>query len=306
MVGSSEHGRRRLHLRRGRAGRRPAGIAALTALLVCLPASASTASAAIESDDVTAVADRLVRALTTETSPLVPGQSAWVSVVWAASRTVTGWSTTVTAPEGVTVTYPSTRGGRDTSLFGSDTLVGRTKDFTAFRLSVPYTQTRSFKIALRTTFSIRTLERRTTSWGYFRDWRDRDPNRSTVTTVTTVVVPVVPAKGPAFTQETTSLSIRSGSTGFEQISFVGGQADLANFSVRLGALPPGLAVAYPGDRASSGLNAGSTLVGGTNDYAGVRLIATDLPPGKYVIPIVVSYAAAARAQTTGQLVLHVS
>ena len=88
----------------------------------------------------------------TTTAALSPGQSAWLALGWTSDRTVTDWSTTVSAPAGVTVTYPSTRGGRDTSLFASGTLVGGTKDFVAFRLSVPYTQTRSFTLSVTSTY----------------------------------------------------------------------------------------------------------------------------------------------------------
>ncbi len=88
----------------------------------------------------------------TTTAALSPGQSAWLALGWSSDRTVTDWSTTVSAPAGVTVTYPSTRGGRDTSLFASGTLVGGTKDFVAFRLSVPYTQTRSFTLSVTSTY----------------------------------------------------------------------------------------------------------------------------------------------------------
>ena len=35
-----------------------------------------------------------VRPVTIVTAPLVPGQSAWVSVVWTADQTVDDWSTT--------------------------------------------------------------------------------------------------------------------------------------------------------------------------------------------------------------------
>lgn len=88
----------------------------------------------------------------TTTAALSPGRSAWLALGWTSDRTVTDWSTTVSAPAGVTVTYPSTRGGRDTSLFASGTLVGGTKDFVAFRLSVPYTQTRSFTLSVTSTY----------------------------------------------------------------------------------------------------------------------------------------------------------
>jgi hypothetical protein len=235
-----------------------------------------------------------VRAETTRTAALAPGQSGWLSVVWTADLTVTDWSTTVAAPEGVTVTYPSTRGGHDTSLYGSAVLVGTTRDFTAFRLSVPYTQTRSFRVTLTSTY------RRAPGNGAGQG----NPKQYSVTA--SVTVPVEKATGPAFTQDTTTLTVPAGSSDFRQISFTGGRTDLADFTVRFGTLPPGLEVAYPGDRSSSGLNAGGTLVGGTTDHVAVRLIATALDPGRYTVPITIAYRAATPQTATGEVILDVA
>jgi hypothetical protein len=65
-------------------------------------------------------------------------------------------------------------------------------------------------------------------------------------------------------------------------------------------------VAYPGDRASAGLNADQTLVGGSSDYAGVRFIATDLKPGSSTIPVLVTCTAASAQSRTTTLTLTVS
>ena len=247
------------------------------------------------------------RAVTTTTAPLSPGQSGWVSVVWTSDQTVSGWSTTVTAPKGVTVTYPTTRGGADTSLYGSDTLVGTTKDFTSFKLKVPYTQTTSFQVVLTSRYSVGVgNDANGNGNGNGGNNGNGNGNSGAFTTTATVTVPVQAATGPAFTPQTPSLSIKAGSSGFERIAFAGGQTDLADFSVRLGELPAGLEVAYPGDRASAGLNGDTTLVGGSADYVGVRFIATDLKPGTYTIPVLISYTAASPQTRTASLTLNVS
>ncbi|MCZ2835900.1 hypothetical protein [Modestobacter sp. VKM Ac-2985] len=242
-----------------------------------------------------------VRAITTQTAPLVPGQSAWLSVVWAADQTVTDWSTTVSAPAGVGVSYPTTRGGADTSLYGSATLVGSTRDFTAVKLAVPYSQTTPFQITLLSSYTGTCGDNgQCKEQGGGND--DKVRRHSTTATVT---VPVQPAVGPPFTQVTSSLSVPAGSNDFQEIAFTGGQADLSDVSVRLGALPAGLAVAYPGDATASRLAGGSSLVGGSTDHVAVRFDVTGLAPGTYVLPLVVDHTAAARQSVPGTVTLVV-
>ncbi|MGO4597221.1 hypothetical protein [Terrabacter sp. 2RAF25] len=285
--------------RRHRAGTAAAAAVFIVALL--LVASPAVALAPAGADKSNA------RAVTTTTAPLSPGQSGWVSVVWTSDQTVTDWSTTVTAPKGVTVTYPTTRGGSDTSLYGSDTLVGTTRDFTSFKLKVPYTQTSSFQVVLTSKYTVGVGNNVNGNGnGNGGNNGNGNGNSGAFSTTATVTVPVQAATGPAFTQQTTSLGIRAGSNGFERIAFAGGQTDLADFSVRLGELPPGLEVAYPGDRSSSGLNGDTTLVGGSVDYVGVRFIATDLEPGTYSIPVLISYTAASAQTRTTTLTLTAS
>lgn len=240
-----------------------------------------------------------VRAVTQMTAPLAPGESAWVAVVWAADETVTNWSTTVTAPAGVTVSYPATRGGTDTSLYGAATLVGQTVDFTAFRLAVPYGQRTTFTVTVTSTYKPCGDNGQCKNQGQGNDDR-------TATTTATVTVPVVPAVGPPFTQDTTRIAIAAGSSDFQRIAFTGGQTDLAAFTVQVGALPAGLQIAYPGDRTASTLNGGSTLVGSSTDHVGIRFVATSLPVGTYAVPLVISFTAAVPVTTTGAVTLVVS
>jgi hypothetical protein len=226
-----------------------------------------------------------VRAVTTTTAPLAPGESAWAAVVWTADHTVTDWSTTVTAPAGVTVSYPTTRGGGDTSLYGSATLVGTTKDFTAFELGVPYGQRTS---SAGCGDLLQCIDQRwhteNRSWWWSTGIRPS-------TTTATVTVPVAPATGVPFTQKTTDVAIVAGTSSFQQIAFTGGQTDLAAFTVRVGALPAGLQVAYPGNGSASTLNGGSSLLGRSTDYVGVRFETTGLPRGRCTVPLTISYTA---------------
>ena len=240
-----------------------------------------------------------VRALTTATAPLASGESAWVAVSWTADRTVHDWSTTVTAPAGVAVTYPTTRGGADTSLYGSATLVGTTTDFTAFKLAVPHAQRTSFPVTVTSTYT------RCGDNGQCKDQGIGNDGRTGSVTVT-VTVPVGPAVGPPFTQETTRVSITAGSDTFQQLAFTGGQADLADFRVQVGALPAGLEVGYPGDRTATTPAGGSSLLGRRTDQVGLRLVATDLQPGTYTVPLSISWTAARPTTTNGTVTLVVS
>jgi hypothetical protein len=237
--------------------------------------------------------DANVRAITPSTAALAPGQSGWLSVVWTADTTVTDWSTTVTAPEGITVAYPATRGGSDTSLYGSSTLVGSTRDFTAFKLIVPYTVTSDFTVTLTSTF-------------VDDQGNQSNGNGNKFTTSATVTVPVRPASGPQFTKYTSTISVKAGSDRFQQIWFQGGTTDLANFTVALGSLPAGLQVAYPGDKNSSALSGGTTLVGGDTDYVAIRFNTVGLQAGSYDIPLTINFTAAAAVTASGKVTLVVS
>jgi hypothetical protein len=235
--------------------------------------------------------DANVRAITPSTAALAPGQSGWLSVVWTSDRTVTDWSTTVTAPVGITVAYPATRGGRDTSLYGSSTLVGTTRDFTAFKLSVPYTVTSDFTVTLTSTFVYD---------------QGNGGNVQNLTSTATVTVPVRPASGPEFTQYTTTIPVKAGSDRFQQIWFLGGTTDLANFTVALGSLPAGLQVGYPSDKNSSALSGDTTLIGGDTDYVAIRFNTVGLAAGSYDIPLVITFTAATAMTASAKVTLVVS
>ncbi len=242
-----------------------------------------------------------VRAISTQTAAVVPGQTAWLSVVWTGDRTVTKWSTTVTAPPGVTVRYPTTRGGADTSLYGSDTLVGSTRDFTAFKVQVPHTQRSSFPLTVVSTYTDTCDDNgQCKNNGGGNDDKARD-----FSTTVTVTVPVVPATGPDFTQGTTDLTVPAGSNAFAQLAFSAGQADLADFTVRAGRLPAGLGVGYPGDATVSRPAGGPALIGRSTDQVAVRLDTTDMTPGTYTLPLVISYTAASPRSASGTVTLVV-
>jgi hypothetical protein len=277
----------------GRVRRRAGVLALLGSVLAGSLLGASPAAADVDKTGV--------RPVTTQTAAVVPGQSAWLSIVWTADQTVTNWSTTVTAPAGVGVSYPTTRGGADTSLYGSETLVGSTRDFTALKLQVPYTQTTSFPLTVVSTY--------TTTCGDNGQCKEvgggNDDKARDFSTTTTVTVPVVAATGPDVTQGTTTLTVPAGSNDFAQLAFTAGQADLADFTVRAGRLPAGLAVAYPGDDTVTRPSRGAALIGRSTDQVAVRLDTSGMVRGTYTVPLVLSYTAASPRTASGTVTLVV-
>jgi hypothetical protein len=274
--------------------RRAAVVVALLTAVLAGPLLGATAAVAAQDKSGT-------RAVTTRTAAVVPGQSAWLAVVWTADRTVTKWSTTVSAPAGVGVSYPTTRGGSDTSLYGSATLVGGTSDFTAFKLQVPHTRTTSFEVTLTSSY----VDTCGDNGRCKNNGGGNDDKERAFSTTATVTVPVRPATGPAFTQDTSTIEVAAGSNAFHDIAFTGGEADLADFAVRLGALPPGLSVAYPGDAAAGRPSLGASLVGGGTDRVAVRLDTTGLAAGRYAVPLVITYTDAAPRTASGTVTLVV-
>jgi hypothetical protein len=279
-------------------------LAAMPMPLLPLPSPTATATPLVPLPDVIGFG---VTPVATTTAPLAPGQSSWVSVSWQAPTTVVDWSTTVTAPAGVSVSYPTTRGGADTSLYGSAVLAAGMRDYAAFKVKVPYTQTTNFSVTLTSTYwGCTGLTTCVTALltGDRASWLLAGAKQVTLTT--TVTVPVVPATGAPFTQNTTRLTAGTSGGPFQQVSFTGGQTDLAGFTVRAGTLPPGLEVSYPSDGTVATLNGGSALGGGTTDYVGMRFTANGIAPGTYTVPLVITYTAAAPVTTTGAVTVVVA
>ncbi|SDF53755.1 hypothetical protein SAMN05660485_03573 [Blastococcus fimeti] len=276
-------------------GRRRGAVLVLALVAVLTAPLLGTSPAAADVDKTG------VRALTTQTAAVVPGQTAWLSIVWTGDQTVTNWSTTVSAPAGVTVSYPTTRGGADTSLYGSETLVGSTRDFTAFKVQVPHTQRSSFPLTVVSAYTSTCGDNgQCKEVGSGNDDKARD-----FSTTVTVTVPVVPATGPDFTQGTTDLTVPAGSNAFVQLAFSAGQADLADFTVRAGRLPAGLVVGYPGDAAVSRPAMGPALIGRSTDQVALRLDTTGMTRGTYTLPLVIAYTSAAPRTASGTVTLVV-
>ena len=213
-------------------------------------------------DDVTQV---------TQTAPgMHPGEAAWVAVVWEAGTTVDNFTVSATAPAGVTVGYPA--GRSTTSLYGSSTLVKKTQDFSAFRVSAPYAATGSVTLQLHTT------------------WTEDHGHRDDVSMDSTLVVPLTPYTGPDLSWSTTSADVLRNTPTWVSVALRAGAPRLDHVEITI-AGPAGLGVAYPGGRASSGLNDGPSLLAGAFDHADVHLDASALTPGTYDLTVTAAYDA---------------
>ena len=227
--------------------------------------------------------------LTTTAPTMHPGQSAWVSVGWAAPTNITNVAVTVTAPPGFSVRYPSDRAF--SSLYGSASLAGGTQDFTAFHLTIPYGATGPVSLDLHATWDP----------GNSHKHNDTDGKRSLDTTLT---VPLAPYTGPDLAVTTTSVTVSRATPAWVRLDVRGGAPSTTGFRLTASG-PPGLVVSYPGDGSSSGLDAGDPLLGGATDFTAFHLDASELDPGTYDLQLDETYTTAAAGRATGEVHLVV-
>ena len=231
-----------------------------------------------------------VTQVTTTAPAMHPGETAWVSVVWTAPETVLEFAVEAIAPPGFEVAYPA--GRVDTSLDGSSSLAGSTQDFTAFRLTVPYSASGSAVVTLDAS------------------WRNGNNGNgvglgSKGSSTTTITIPLVPYTGPDLTQVTTSVTVPRSTTTWVKLAFTAEAPRLQDFRLTASG-PVGLTIGYPADGTSSGLGAGADLQGGDTDATWVRLDASQLAPGTYTLAFTASYRRLLPGTTTGKVTLVVS
>jgi len=246
-----------------------------------------------------AAADNYGMALVLDSlAPMLPGQRGWVSVLWEAEHDVCDVRVTANGP-GLTIGYPSNTGSFS-SLYTSNGLAKTNMDYTALDITVAPTVTAPVTVTLTMT------------------WQELPPNvinknddlkttkfactGTAGTQVFTATLPVSPATGAAVVQKTSAAAVPRGTPTWVTITFRGTRPGLANFHVTLSP-PTGLAVSYPGNATSAGLDGGSTLPVGADDFVAVHLDASGLAPGVYQIPVVATYTG---GTSTGQLALTVT
>jgi hypothetical protein len=258
-------------------------------LAAVLGLAAALLGAGLAAPAAAAQTDALSRVTTTAPS-MNPGQTAWVSVAWRASSNISNVALTVTAPAGYTVSYPSDR--TFTSLYGSSALAGGTQDFTAFRLSIPYTASGTATLTLHATWDM----------GLGKKDNDTSGRNSADSTLT---VPLVAYTGTTLTMTTASVSVSKAAPSWVKVAFTGGAPSIRDMRITATG-PAGLVVTYPGDGTSSGLNGGATLLGGASDFTSFRLDASALAAGTYPLDLVETYSTAAAGRSTGRVNLVVS
>lgn len=203
-------------------------------------------------------------------SPMLPGQAGWVGTMWAAADDICGLQVTASGP-GVTVAYPGNTGAF-ASLSKGDALKAGAIDYTAFKLSVATTQAVALIPMKLTATYTEVADGATTCVG----------TKKTVTANATL--PVVAPSGDIVVQKTSQVTVTRTAPTWAQISYLGRKSGVTNFRVTV-TPPTGMTVVYPADGASSGLNTGSLLGVGLEDYAAVRLDATGVKAGTYTATV---------------------
>ncbi|MBW8826017.1 MAG: hypothetical protein JF603_06685 [Acidobacteria bacterium] len=248
-----------------------AGLVPVAAVLAMAPAASAAPKAKVD--------------LVTSTVPAMhSGETAWVSTVWSTSATITDFTATMSATDGATVAYPA--GRAFTSLYGSSSLAGDTQDFAAFKITVPYSASGSVTVSVSAT------------------WVDGSKGKPDSLT-STVIIPLSRYAGPSLTQVTTQVSVPRATPTWVQLRFTGSAPMLDGFRVSVTG-PTGLAVVYPGDGSSSGLNGTTGLQGGVTDYAGIRLDAGKLTPGSYALRLTETFSRPDPTTETGTVTLVVA
>lgn len=224
---------------------------------------------------------------TKNTATIVAGDTSWVAINWQGKgRDITNFKVVAEAPSGIGVTYPENTPGF-TGLMNGHVLSDKEMDFTALQLSVPYTQTKKFKIKLFVSY---------------------DVEGTTVEDDFDVTVPVVVYQADQDVAQVTDSfgSILSGESAWMEIDFTGLAPMVEQFDVVVSD-PAGFAVSYPQAHSSTSLYFNNVLEDNETDFAAIRVDTTGVGPGTYNLGLKVSYTMAGRTKTfDGTLTLTVT
>ncbi|MET8152806.1 hypothetical protein ACIBSW_09295 [Actinoplanes sp. NPDC049668] len=233
-----------------------------------LMAATGTGMVSLAAPASAAAKDEALTLMVPTLATMLPGQQGWVSTMWRADQDVCDVQVTLTG-KGPTVGYPASTGDFS-SFYTADTLAAGNLDYTAFRVTAPAA---AAPVALTLNVDYRVLPP-----GQIKkddDLKDKKvvcsgPKGSVSLPVT---LPVTPSTDPAVVLKTAPVLIKKDTPTWTTITFRGNRPNLDNFRVTL-TPPAGLSVVYPGDRDSAGLDGGSTLPVGQDDFVRVRLDAT--------------------------------
>ena len=224
---------------------------------------------------------------TNNTATIVAGDSAWVAINWQGkSGDVADFHVVAEAPDGVRVTYPENTPGF-TGLMNGHVLSDKEMDFSALRLTVPYSQTKKFKVKLLVSYTV---------------------DGTLVEDAFDVTVPVVSYNADQdVVQVTDSLgSIAGGESAWVEVDFTGLAPVVNDFNVAVSD-SAGLTVAYPAASSSTSLYFNSLLEDSETDFAAFLVDTAGAAPGTYTLGLTVSYTLAGTVKTfDGTVALTVS
>jgi hypothetical protein len=206
---------------------------------------------------------------TKKVATIVAGDTAWVAVNWQGKGDgVSDFKVVAEAPAGVAVTYPENTPGF-TGLMNGHVLSDKEMDFTALNVSVPYSQTKDFKIKLLVSYTA-----------------DGTPVEETYD----LTVPVAEYRADQDVAQVTNAlgSIASGESTWMAVDFAGLAPTVENFRVVVSD-PAGLAVAYPKAQSSSSLYFNNVLEDNETDFAAIWVDTIGAAPGSYTLGLTVSY-----------------
>ncbi|UWP84929.1 hypothetical protein Dfulv_12140 [Dactylosporangium fulvum] len=206
---------------------------------------------------------------------MLPGQTGWVSTMWAATGDVCDVRITA-GGTGVAVTYP-TNTRTYTSLAKGDSLAGGRLDYAAFNVSLNPTTVISL-VPLQLTYSY--VAKNDGATGCVGTKR---------TGTATATLPVVSATGDAVVQKTTTVTVQKSTPVWTQLVFQARKPGVGDLRVTVSGGPQGLVVSYPGDRAYTSPNNAAGLTVGTDDFVAVRFDATGVAAGTYKLTVKQAY-----------------
>jgi hypothetical protein len=218
---------------------------------------------------------------------MVAGDSAWLAINWQGqSGEVTDFRVTAEAPAGIDVTYPENTPGF-TGLMNGHALSEKEIDFTALKVSVPYEQTKKFKIKLTATYQ---------SEGKAVEDEFEVTVPVAVYAADQDLVQVTEAAGP----------IPVGESSWVEVDYSGLAPMVERFEMVVSD-PAGLVVFYPFEKPSTSLYFNNVLEDHETDYAALLIDTTGAAPGTYTLGLQVTYEMAGQSKMLdGTLTLTVT
>jgi hypothetical protein len=208
-------------------------------------------------------------------APMLPGQTGWVSTMWAATDDVCNVKVTA-AGTGVTVKYPTNTAGYS-SLSKGDSLAAGHLDYAAFNVTL-------------NTSSLLALVPLKLDYSYTEKADGATSCTGTAHTGSvTATLPVVSVTGDAVVQKTSSVTVPRATPVWSQLVFQSRKAGVDDLRIAVSGGPTGLVVSYPADRAYTALNKGAGLAVGSDDYAAVKFDATAVAAGTYKLSVKLTF-----------------